>query len=332
LDRDLSQVLDVGDFLASQGGDEAIQAWQAKRAEIALTIAEIQAVTRDPSPRARIVPTTAVLLVGVALSSACTVAESAERMDVGPASISSTVPTSDIQSLDRLCGFLVDGSRSLEVEHRPRAVDLFVGRVEDLVRRLDCRTVAAGVFVDGGEWTGSLDYVAVPSLAQAIDCAKVKPSIHGFDRILARNPAYRESLERKASGDCQNRQSQADVAYAAEFQRALARIAAALRTPVADGERTDIVGAIDAVLRPGGIVFVLTDGVQTVKRTNPLVVPEDAFVVLLVVQTDADYGGAEATRRAVEAWQKVDRVLVLPYPVLGDRRFLDAIGRTPERR
>jgi len=322
---ELGQLIKVGDLLTKEGGAESIQAWATQRAELVRAIAEIQGAIAGPKLKSSGMTSTAtLLLLAVALSSACRMSPSSEPTDLGIVAVKpEELLLSDSR---RTCGFLVDDSRSLDTEQRTRAVKLLALQVEHLVQRFDCGTVAVGTFADGGEWTGSIEYLSLPSFAAATDCSKVQPTIEGLDNFLASNPAYRDSLEQDARRQCEGRQAQARRAVAAELEPVLAQVSEMLATEAA-GAATDVAGVVQAVLRPGGIVFVVTDGVQTVSRSHSLVVPPDALVVILIVPTGADYGGAKATRAAAEAWRRVDRVLVHPYPLIADPRFLDEIGR-----
>ena len=47
-----------------------------------------------------------------------------------------------------------------------------------------------------------------------------------------------------------------------------------------------------------------------------------------MVPTAAEYGGAKATREAAETRERIDRVIVRPYPILGDPGFLEEVVRT----
>lgn len=242
---------------------------------------------------------------------------------VGAAAIALVTGASTIQAQSRdECLWSLDASNSSASAEMADATKRLVKSLPSFVERFGCEGgLRVMRFTRDTLWMERRQY-SVPGLPpQLQDCQKVRPAPPAnayaeVFRLTVRGAADR--AVKTAITAC--RRKRESVASSVARARAALRDSVSRRlaelSPMYGADRSAIADQIAyAVARRFAGVVILTDAVETVKKTlDPLVIPESMVVVLLIVPTSDRFGGRDETNRwAAQFAEKIPRLIVMPY-------------------
>ena len=230
---------------------------------------------------------------------------------------------------DRSCGVLIDGTLSGDRHHRRAALEVIASRLGTFVSAARCRQLLTATFAAAGPFT-IFKYFELPAPPRLDSCGESLPPLQGVKRIFGQAVGQRKVyLDRHqlVVAACRKQRDKTVTDFEARVRSVLDRVKTSILGSVPLEVRTDsdIIGVLEAALVDPGGYLVLSDGVDTGTKRLRLQIPAGAFVVLALIPSSPEFGGAEAARAAALRWSKTKRLVVVGWPRLAAPNAFEAI-------